>query len=66
MSHVSYEAATGVLGVLGFYVAVLGNLHRLFGSQELWLENSAWPPCMFGLAVLLSDVDGQRPRREEM
>lgn len=63
MSHVSYKAATGVLG---FYVAVLGNLHRLFGSQELWLEDSAWPPCVFGLAVLLSDVDGQRPRREEM
>lgn len=58
------------MGVLGFYVIVLGNLHRLFGSKELWLEDYVWPQCIFDLDVLMSGVggcrDGQRPRKEEM
>lgn len=58
------------MGILGFYVTVLGNLHRLIGSQELWLEYWFWPQSIFDLDVLMSGVDGcrdgQRPRKEEM
>lgn len=58
------------MGTLGFYVAVFGNLHGLFGSQELWLEHCVWLQYIFDFAMLLSGTDdygdGQRPRKEEM
>jgi len=58
------------MGVLGFYVVVLGNLHRLFGSQELRLEDCVWSQFIFDLDVLKSGADGCRdgqiPRKEEL
>lgn len=58
------------MGVLESYVIVLGNLRRLFGSQELRLEDCVCLQCIFDLDVLMSGVDGckdvQRPRKEEM
>lgn len=58
------------MGVLGFYLMVLVNLHRLFESQEMRLQDCVWLQCVFDLDVLMSGVDGcrdgQRPGKEEV